>query len=67
MAELTRRLQLLLEPGQMENLQSIAQQTGRSVAELIRDAIDRAYSPRSDLAARQVLERMKTRAWIQTD
>lgn len=67
MAELTRRLQLLLEPEQMEYLQAIAKQRNKSVAELIRDAVDKAYSPRSNLKAIQVLEALRDTSWISAD
>lgn len=64
MAELTRRLQLLLEPEQMEYLQAIAKQRNKSVAELIRDAVEKEYSPRSNLRAVQVLEGLRRSSWL---
>ena len=67
MAELTRRLQLLLDPDQMEHLQAIAKQRRKSVAELIREAVDRAYRPRSNLQALRVLDELRDRHWISAD
>lgn len=67
MAELTRRLQLLLDPEQMEHLQTIARQRHTSVAELIRSAVDRVYSPRTDLGPLRVLEELRHRHWISAE
>ena len=64
MAELTRRLQLLLEPEQMEYLQAIARQRNKSVAELIREAVEKEYSPRSNLRAMRALEGLKRNSWL---
>ncbi len=65
MAELTRRLQLLLDPEQMEQLQALAKQRRKSVAELIREAVDRTYSPRSNLQALRVLDELRRgRHWL---
>lgn len=52
MATMTRRLQLLLDDARMERLEKRAEAGGRSVASLIREAIDIAYPP-TDLARRQ--------------
>lgn len=67
MAELTRRLQLLLDPEQMQHLQTIAKQRRKSVAELIREAVDRAYSPRTNIQAIRALESLRDRHWISAD
>ena len=52
MAEMTRRLQLLLDDERMERLEQRAQADSRSVASLIRQAIDIAYPP-TDVARRR--------------
>ncbi|MCE9599294.1 MAG: ribbon-helix-helix protein, CopG family [Spirochaetia bacterium] len=55
MAELTRRLQILLDPEQMEYLQTLSKQRRKSVAELIRESVDIVYRPRSDLGKKRAL------------
>lgn len=46
-AELTRRTQLLLDEDRYQRLQRHAEATNRSIAALVRDAIDIAYPARS--------------------
>lgn len=50
MPTLTRRTQLLLSEDQYRTLRRQAEQTGRSMGSLIRDAVDQAYG--SDAARR---------------
>ncbi len=64
MAELTRRLQILLDPDQMETLQRIAQERRKSVAELIREAVDTQYSPRTELRRVQALESLRAQTYL---
>ena len=52
MAQMTRRLQLLLDEERMDRLEERAQAGSRSVASLIREAIDIAYPP-TDVARRR--------------
>lgn len=59
MAELTRRLQILLDPEQMEYLQSLAKARRKSVAELIRESVDIVYRPRSDLGRKRALAELR--------
>lgn len=60
MPTLTRRLQVLLDEERYQRLRTLAERQDRTVAELVRDALDRAY-PGSDLsiadAGRRFLER----------
>lgn len=60
MAELTRRLQILLDPDQMESLQAIAQKRRKSVAELIREAVDIQYRPRTEVRRIQAMESLRS-------
>ncbi|HMU85625.1 MAG TPA: ribbon-helix-helix protein, CopG family [Leptospiraceae bacterium] len=60
MAELTRRLQILLDPDQMESLQAIAQKRRKSVAELIREAVDIQYRPRTEVRRIQAIESLRS-------
>lgn len=50
---LDRRLEILLEPAQYEQLEQAARQSGGSVASIIRDAVDR-YVP-GDAVARSTV------------
>lgn len=60
MAELTRRLQILLDPDQMESLQAIGQKRRKSVAELIREAVDIQYRPRTEVRRIQAIESLRS-------
>jgi hypothetical protein len=67
MAELTRRLQILLDPDQMTHLKEIARQRRKSVAELIRESVDLIYRPRSDLKRKRILSDLKTQSFFRLD
>jgi hypothetical protein len=59
MAELTRRLEILIDETRYERLEECSRQTGASIDALVRDAIDRAYPTSSGSvaeAARRLLE-----------
>lgn len=60
MATLTRRLQVLLDEERYAWLERVAQQRGTTVAELVREALDRAYPIQglpADVAADRFLAR----------
>jgi uncharacterized protein YgbK (DUF1537 family) len=60
MATLTRRLQVLIEEERFAQLEHLAEQQGKTVAALVRDALDRVYSSggmTSDVAADRFLSR----------
>lgn len=48
MAELTERLQVLLDPQRRQRLEQESERTGAPVAALVRAAIDLAYPPRHE-------------------
>ena len=54
---MTRRLQLLLDEDRMERLEARAAEDGRSVAALVRDAVDLAY-PRAGGGRSEALRRV---------
>ncbi|MBL8020275.1 MAG: hypothetical protein JNM27_11465 [Leptospirales bacterium] len=64
MAELTRRLQILLDPEQMEYLQTLSRERRKSVAELIRESVDIVYRPRSDLGKKRALADLRAEGSI---
>ena len=55
---MTRRLQLLLDDERMARLEQRAEAGGRSVASLIREAIDIAYPPANYARRQQAVERI---------
>jgi hypothetical protein len=57
MPEPMERLQILVTPEQRRRLTIIAGQRGEPVTELVRQAIDRAFPPKVDAAARQAAAR----------
>lgn len=60
MATLTRRLQVLLEEERFNRLEELARRRETTVAQLARDALDRAYPPGglpADVAADRFLAR----------
>lgn len=60
MAELTRRLQVLVEEDIFAHLETVAREQGTSVAALVRDALRRTY-PKDDLPAAVAAERFLAR------
>lgn len=57
---MTRRLQVLIETDRWHHLERLARQQDRTVAALVRDALDRSYPldlPPADVAAARFLER----------
>lgn len=60
MAILTRRLQILLEEKRFAQLESLARQRETTVAQLVREALDRAY-PSSGLPAEIAADRFLAR------
>lgn len=60
MAQLTRRLQVLLDDARFARLEEEARRSGTTVAAVVRDALDHAYPPRAvppQEAARRLLAR----------
>lgn len=55
MAELTRRVQILLDEDRFVRLDARAKATGASVGGLVRDAIDAAY-PRQGVTRREAVD-----------
>jgi len=67
MAELTRRLQILLDPDQMTHLQEVAKSRRKSVGELIRESVDLMYRPRSDLKKKRILSDLRGQSFLKLD
>ena len=57
MAEPMERLQILVTPEQRRRLQVVAGERGEAVTSLVREAIDTAFPPSVDAAARQAAAR----------
>ncbi len=59
MADLTRRLQVLLTGEQFDFLKETSRSKKKPVGDLVRQAIERAYRPSSSTALIPVLEELK--------
>lgn len=59
MAELNRRLQLLLSEEQFSFYKQLSEQRGQPVSELIRLAMDEVYRPASNLRPLQALHKIR--------
>lgn len=57
MAESLERLQILVTPEQRRRLAARAQERGQAITSLVREAIDTAFPPAVDAAARQAAAR----------
>lgn len=59
MSMLNHRLQVLIDEERYERLVALSEETGRSIGELVREAVDRTYPPVSEekrRAGREILE-----------
>lgn len=64
MADYTRRLQVLLTEEQFQFLKDLSRQKRRSVGDLIRDSVDRAYRPSSSLAHLRVVGELRSASFL---
>lgn len=64
MAELNRRLQLLLSDEQFEFLKQLSEQSGQSVSELIRRAVEETFRPASNVRALGTLRKMRETPYL---
>ncbi len=67
MAELTRRLQILLSQEQFDFLKDLSARRDTSVGDLIRYAVDRTYRPSSSLVKLQVLHELRQNRFVESD
>jgi len=58
MENLTRRVQVLFSPQQLQQLKRMAQARGESVAELIRQAVEQAYFAKQRQRGEDAVRRM---------
>ena len=61
MSELTKRLQILLSPEQYKKLELYAKKERKSVASVIREAVDKMLSQRTKSEKKKAVERMVAR------
>lgn len=61
MSELTKRLQILLSPEQYIKLELYAKKERKSVASVIREAVDKMLSQRTKSEKKKAVERMLAR------
>ncbi|MDI6822149.1 MAG: ribbon-helix-helix protein, CopG family [Actinomycetota bacterium] len=61
MSELTKRLQILLSPEQYRKLELYAKKRKKSVASVIREAIEKLLHERTKLEKKKAVERMLSR------
>ena len=64
MADLTQRLQVLLDEHQAMALRRVAAEQGCSVGELVRRSIGALLEPRSSVRGRAALKRIADRAYV---
>jgi predicted DNA-binding protein len=64
MAELNRRLQLLLSDEQFDFLKNLSDQSGQSVSELIRRAVEETFRPASNVRALGGLRKLRATDYL---
>ena len=65
MADLTRRVHILLKEDQWEYLKNLSELRQKPVGELMREAVESAYRPRSDARARFALKNLGETAFLE--
>ncbi|MDH5655475.1 MAG: hypothetical protein OEZ34_06175 [Spirochaetia bacterium] len=67
MAELTRRVQILMTDEEYDFLKSLSDEKRRSVGDLIRSAVAKQYRPSSSVAHLWALDEIKDTVYLNED